>query len=154
LFRDQASPTRLLLQHVRNCAFRNHFLYREYSFNANSDTSVYELTRSSANFGPVAVKSTGTATVNVEFNAAVTPTSVTFSSNSVFSSTGEPVRRTLPTQPVRPAPSMLNSLLQPRGLRRRNYVIRCRKQHPSHHLSRRHRTWRRHHPRSRHGDQS
>jgi sugar lactone lactonase YvrE len=58
------------------------------SFNANSDTSVYELTRSSANFGPVAVRSTGTATVNVEFNAAVTPTSVTFSSNSVFSSTG------------------------------------------------------------------
>ena len=58
------------------------------SFNANSDTSVYELTRSSANFGPVAVGSTGTATVNVEFNAAVTPTSVTFSSNSVFTSTG------------------------------------------------------------------
>ena len=58
------------------------------SFNANNGNSVYALTPFSANAGSVAVGSTGTATVDVAFNAAVTPASITFTPNSGFTSTG------------------------------------------------------------------
>lgn len=58
------------------------------AFNANNGNGVYELTPFSANAGSVAVGSTGTATIDLAFNAAVTPGSVTFSPNGAFTSTG------------------------------------------------------------------
>jgi sugar lactone lactonase YvrE len=53
-----------------------------------SDNSVYELTEGSGSFGAVAVGNTGSATVNVVFNAAATPASIQFAHSSTISSTG------------------------------------------------------------------
>jgi len=109
------------------------------------------LTRSSANFGSVAVGSTGKPrTVNVQFNAAVTPASVTFPSNSAFTSTGGTCAANTTTEPVRPAPSMLNSLLQPPGFpsAESRYPVPQTSLLATTYLSGT--AWRRHHPRSRH----
>jgi hypothetical protein len=54
---------------------------------ANSLTYIYELTRDSANLGPEAVASTATGTLNVVFNAPVTPATIGFvTNNGVFAS--------------------------------------------------------------------
>lgn len=45
-------------------------------FYGNNTSSVFEVTRNNANFGSKAVSATATATLNVVFNAAVTPTSI------------------------------------------------------------------------------
>jgi sugar lactone lactonase YvrE len=55
---------------------------------ANNGASVYKLSLGSANLSATAVGSSVTATANVVFNAAETPASITFSPNSVFTSTG------------------------------------------------------------------
>ncbi len=55
---------------------------------ADFGASIYELVPGSANFGSVAVGSTGTATVNVTFNASESPASIAFNSGGAFSSTG------------------------------------------------------------------
>ena len=51
-------------------------------------SSVYELTQFNANFGAVAVESNATGTVNLAFNASETPSAITFSQNTSFTSTG------------------------------------------------------------------
>lgn len=53
-----------------------------------SDNSVYAMTRFSANAGSVAVNGNETVTVNVVFNAAETPASITFAPDSPFTATG------------------------------------------------------------------
>jgi sugar lactone lactonase YvrE len=58
------------------------------AFNASSGNAVYAATPFTASFGSVAVGGTGTATVNLAFNAAATPASITFASHSAFTSTG------------------------------------------------------------------
>jgi sugar lactone lactonase YvrE len=55
---------------------------------ADFGASVYEQVPGSANFGSVAVGSTGTATVNVVFNASESPASISLKSGGAFSSTG------------------------------------------------------------------
>jgi sugar lactone lactonase YvrE len=55
---------------------------------SNSNTNIYELVPGSANFGSVAVGSTGTTTVNVAFNASESLAAIAFAPNSSFSSTG------------------------------------------------------------------
>ena len=45
-------------------------------FYGNNTSSVFEVTRNNANFGSQAVSSSGNVTLNVVFNAAVTPTSI------------------------------------------------------------------------------
>jgi sugar lactone lactonase YvrE len=57
-------------------------------YTSGTNSSIYEQVVGGANFGSVAVGSSGTATVNVAFNAAVQPASIAFSANSAFVSTG------------------------------------------------------------------
>jgi sugar lactone lactonase YvrE len=45
-------------------------------FYGNNTSSIFDVTRNNANFGSKAVSATATATLNVVFNAAVTPTSI------------------------------------------------------------------------------
>ena len=55
---------------------------------ANNGSSIYELTRDNANLGSPAVAGTGSATLNVVFNAAVTPKTISVTAgNGVFAST-------------------------------------------------------------------
>lgn len=51
-----------------------------------SSSSIYEQLRGGGNFGSVAVGSTAKATLNVAFNAAVQPATISFSTNSAFAS--------------------------------------------------------------------
>jgi len=54
---------------------------------ANNGSSIYELTRDNANLGSLAVAGTASATLNVVFNAAVTPATIGFvAGNGVFAS--------------------------------------------------------------------
>jgi sugar lactone lactonase YvrE len=55
---------------------------------SNSSASIYDQVPGSANFGGVAVGAKEASTINVAFNAAVTPASLAFSANAAFASTG------------------------------------------------------------------
>jgi sugar lactone lactonase YvrE len=57
-------------------------------FFGSNGSSVYELSQFNANFGAVAVGSNAAGTVNLTFNADETPTAITFSQNTGFTSTG------------------------------------------------------------------
>jgi sugar lactone lactonase YvrE len=55
---------------------------------ANGGGSIYQQVLGAANFGSVAIGSTGNATVNVAFNSAVQPSAISFSSNAAITGTG------------------------------------------------------------------
>lgn len=57
-------------------------------FFGSDGSSVYELTQFNANFGAVAVGSNATGTVNLAFNTSETPSAITFSQKTGFTSTG------------------------------------------------------------------
>lgn len=63
-------------------------LYYTDLYSTNAGASIYELTRNFANAGSIAIGSSGTSTLNVVFNAAVTPAAIEFvPGNGIFAST-------------------------------------------------------------------